>query len=149
MKWHPVRLGMRRVGANAWWISREGVVVGEVRFDDDLWIARKGHERVLEDGRNALLFDDFGGQRHGGFRAAVLSVARVRRLWASSDGPQDLGDVRALRVNVVGRWYTVLLRKDERYIYEDHTIKENLTDEEQAVLRRVLTEVDAWEWRSL
>lgn len=140
LRWHPVRLGMRRVRPNVWWISRGDRVVGEVGRLDDRWESVSGRERVLDDGRNALMWDVFGRARHSSFVAAALRVSRLEGIWASSDGPQDFGTVHMLRVNVASRWYTVITKDGQRYIYEDFTISEKTTDEEQAILRRVLTE---------
>jgi len=147
LSWHPVRLGMRRVRSGAWWLSREGKVVGEVRRDGEGWVAVRGHERVHEDGRNMLIFDGFGMRGYPSFVAAALSVSRLEGIWGSSDGPQEFGAVRMVRVNVATNWYTVVTKGDERYVYEDFTIPEKLTDAGQAILRRVLTEVDRLEQR--
>lgn len=149
LTWHPVRLGMRRVRPHVWWISREDEVVGEVVFTKEGWISRQGRVRVLDDGRNALAFDSFGHVRHPSFVSAAVRVSRLEGIWADSDGPQDLGDARVLRVCVATRWYTVLLQRGERYIYEDHTIPDDLTDEQQVRLQRVLVEVDRWEAENL
>jgi len=142
LQWHPVRLGMRRVRPNAWWLSRKGHVVGEVRRDSEGWIAKQGSEGETDDGRKVLILGRFWEQRHQSFIAAALSVTRLEGVWASSDGPQDFGDVRMLRLNVASQWYTVLLKGDDRYIYQDFTIPDKLTDEGQAIVRRVLSEVD-------
>lgn len=143
LTWHPVRLGMRRVRPNAWHISREEEVVGEVFLhrDGSWWAARGSIYDFDGAGRRRTLWT----ATFDSFVAAALSVSRLRHVHADSDGPQDLGDARVLRVCVSPRWYTVLLKRGERYIYEDHTIPEKLTDEQQARLQLVLTEVDRWE----
>lgn len=149
LNWRPVRLGARRAGPNRWWISRGDEVVGEVRRAEGQWVSVRGRERVLEDGRNALMWDAFGRTAHPSFVSAALRVARLDGIWASSDGPQDFGRVHMLRVNVSTRWFTVVLDGDDRYVYEDFTLDRSFSDEEQAVMRRVLTEVDRWVCRCL
>ena len=142
LQWHPVRLGLKRVRPNAWHLSREEVVLGEVCRHGDGWTAARGELGVTPDGRNVLWFDRCGEHHYDSFVAAALSVSRMKNVWASSDGPQDFGEVRMLRLNVASQWYTVLLKGDDRYIYQDFTIPDKLTDEGQAIVRRVLSEVD-------
>jgi hypothetical protein len=142
LTWHPVRLGMRRVRPNTWWISREDEVVGEVARTEEGWVSVRGRVRELDDGRRALMWDHLARSRHPSFVSAVLRVARLEGIWASSDGPQDFGTVRMLRVSVASRWYTVVARGEDRYIYEDFTIPKEMTDEQQAVLRRAVLEAE-------
>lgn len=131
IRWHPVRLGLTRAGPNVWRVSRDGQLVGGVRRYSEGWFS-------------FLAPPADGRARHPSFVAAVLRVSRLKGIWASSDGPQDFGLVHMLRINAATRWYTVIIDavRGDRYLYEDHTIRDQTTDEEQAVLRLVLVEVD-------
>lgn len=149
LTWRPVRLGMRRVRPNTWWISREDEVVGEVALTEEGWTAVRGCMREFSDGHQTLAWDRFARVRPPSFVTAALYVSRLTGVWTSSDGPQDLGDARVLRVCSDTQWYTVLLQRGERYIYEDHTIPVYLTDKRQARIRAVLVEVDRWEKENL
>jgi len=74
------------------------------------------------------------------------SVLKLARLWTfvSSDGPQNIGDVRMIRIDARGCWYTVIFDKHGRYIYEDHTLNKPLSVLKQAELKLVIREADKW-----
>jgi len=77
------------------------------------------------------------------FRAAVLHLARIWT-YTSSDGPQDYGSVRMIRVQAGGDWYTVIFDKGGWKVYEDYSIPEKLSDDHQAQLRKVVHVAEKW-----
>lgn len=144
LNWHPVRLSLKRESSGVWRVSREGAVVGEVKRRGGVWSSVRGSLHVRGDGSTVLLKPPFSRKPFSSFRAAVLSVARLRHVTAGSDGPQDFGTVGMLRVCVSSCWHTVIFSGDERYVYEDFTIPDDMTDERQAILRQVLVEAERW-----
>lgn len=142
IRWHPVRLGLTREGSNAWRVSRGGRVVGEIRRHPEGWVSIPVREALDGDGHHMHVLDRASRTQHSSFVSAVLKATRLRGIWASSDGPQDFGLVHMLRINVATRWYTVINdpMRGDLYLYEDFTVRDEMSDEQQGVLRRVLVE---------
>lgn len=153
LPWHRVRLSAKRVRSHVWWIFRGENLVGEVRYEKDSWVAIRGSETTLDDGRKAIIYGD-QPNAFPSFRTAVLAISRFTRM-GMDDQPEDMGNVRMLRIRVSATWYTVLLKGGERYIYEDFSLPsvgysgQKLDLKQQAGLKQVLAQVDRWERENL
>lgn len=138
IKWHPVRLGLERVNSKVWWISRERSIVGRVCRTAEGWTSTRAFRG--KDGET--LFDLLDKCSHKSFVGAVLSVSRKTGIYTGK--VQDFGQVRMLRLNVNGMWFTVIKDGDSRYLYQDFTIPDSLTDDQQIRLKRVLLKSEEW-----
>jgi hypothetical protein len=128
IRWTPVRLESRRIDNNRHEILRGGELRGIVEFHKGVWRSRKPPTKYSR-----------GDIRdHESWRGAVLHLVRYSMLWTSSDGPQDYGQVRMLRINCATAWYTVIADGDRRYVYQDFTIPDEPEGRGQAMLRKVL-----------
>ena len=135
----PVRLSMVRFKSNGYRILRGNPDaaklpkdIGTVEYKDGRWRATNTSPPPYTD-------------RHicSSFRAAVLHLARI---WThtSSDGPQDYGSVRMIRVQAGDNWYTVIFDKRGSYVYDDYSIPKMLPDHHQAQLRKVVHVAEKW-----
>lgn len=88
------------------------------------------------------MFDLLDKCSHKSFVGAVLSVSRKTGIYTGK--VQDFGQVRMLRLNVNGMWFTVIKDGDSRYLYQDFTIPDSLTDDQQIRLKRVLLKSEEW-----
>lgn len=135
IQFHPIRLGLRRLARGSFQLERDGVGLGTVKFVDGKWWASKPQQ-------GARFF--CGGTSFRSFRAAAVHLARCWT-YSSSDDLQDYGSVRMLRVRAGTNWYTVIFdNKRGTYVYEDFSIPEPLSDEQQRQLRKVMTVIEKW-----
>lgn len=133
IKWSPVRLQSRRVDNNRHEIFRDGKLMGVVERHRGEWRSREPRPGYIG-----------GSPRwHPSWRAAVLGLARHSSLWTSSDGPQDYGMVRMLRVRCATAWYTVIADRESRYVYPESTASLEPQGLQQTMLRRVLAAAEA------
>lgn len=132
LKFHPIRLDLRRLGRDSFEISRQGKRLGCVRREHGVWRALEARHSHWHDSNQAT-----------SFRTAVLKLVRVWR-YTSSDGPQNFGQVHMIRVDAKGCWYTIIFHKHGRLIYEDHTMGKVLSPEKQAELKLVIHRADQW-----
>lgn len=146
-KSHPIRLGLKRAYRKGWWVSRDGVVIGEVDQKDEGWVATRGSVEV-RDGKN-ILFKRYTLPREpSSFRTAVLSLARIE-LGNSSGGVGDRGELRALSTNVDHHEFLVLLEKDREHLFKPVYGSSVTNDKDQAILRKVKARVTKWKKENL
>jgi len=139
IKFHPVRLGLTRRRKDSYLLSRFGKTLGKVNYIDGQWWAFREGRPNWDRG------DNYGAS----FKAAVLRLARISN-YIPRDGPQDWGNVRMIRVQASGIWYTIIFHKGNKHIYEDYSIpKEDFNDEQQANLRCAIAEAEKWARKNL
>lgn len=126
IRFRPVRLRLQRLSKDTYRIGRDSSDLGAVKLINGRWQSLKGKDAHWS-----------RSSTHSSFRTACLYLAR-QDVWISSDGPQDYGSVRMIRVNVSTSWYTVVFHENGINIYEDFTLPELLSDAKQAELRLVL-----------
>jgi len=133
LRWSPVRLESRRISKNRHEIFRDDRSCGFVERYQGTWRSRVPESWTPQgDCRD-----------HPSWIAAVLRLARYSMIWTSSDGPQDHGLVRMLRVNCGTAWYTVIAKGDRRYVYEDASVSEQPRGRDQAVIWKVFRTAEA------
>jgi len=157
LKFHPIRLQMKRIQRGNWNIYRgnweELNLIGKVthhsvRNNLHYWPSEEDRPWNAFPAKSAL-----GGTAHSSFKGACLRLARLPSSLLSADRIQDYGDVRMLRINASeGLWYTVVFHKHGTLIYDDHTIQKHgtaLSDQKQATLRSVLRAAEDWKKENL
>ena len=138
---HPVRLSMVRFKINGYRILRGNPTASGKKLPKDLGTVEYVDGRWRATNTSPAPYTD--RYMCSSFRAAVLHLARIW-MYTSRDGPQDYGSVRMIRVQAGGVWYTVIFDKGGRYVYEDYSIPEKLSDEGQAGLRKVVSVAEKW-----
>jgi hypothetical protein len=128
INWHPIRVEAKRIANNTYEISRGGELRGTIEKLDDGW-------KTTVTGRHVY----YAKHRTSSFKTAVLTLCRLH-MTPSSDGPQDHGEIRTIRVNVATVWYTVMFHKHGTWVLQDSFGKDSMNDLQQARLRTVLSE---------
>jgi len=131
INFHPIRLEAKRIANKTYEISRNGEPRGTIKSLEDGWKIAV-HDRKVYPSMH----------RASSFKAAVLKLCRMH-MTASSDGVQDYGDRRTIRINVSSVWYMVTFHKNGNWVFQDtmsHT--DVLSDIEQARLRVVVSEAE-------
>jgi len=142
-KSHPIRLGIRRVTAHHWWISRAGEEVGELEYKDGKWIARSGEMDEVADKGRVLCYTGYQFP-YPSFRTAALSLTRLHRVTECTNGVADRGDARVLRTFVGGHSFVILLGQEGESLYQKFSTGPDMSDELQAILRKVNVRVQNW-----
>lgn len=130
INFHPIRLEAKRVSNKTYEIFRAGELRGTIKELVDGW-------KVDVEGRNV----HYARHRTSSFKTAALSLCRLH-MTASSDGPQDHGEIRTIRVNVASVWYTVMFHKHGTWVSQDSFGFDSLNDLQQARLRTVIAEAE-------
>lgn len=150
LNFHPVRLQTMRTAQGCWRIKRatEEEWLGMVKFTPNDARANRDSEprpwTARPEDRNSSTY-------HRSFRTAALRIARMN-VSLDSDGVQDFGQCRVLRMGAWGFWYTVVLHNHGPWIYEDDSIQrvgKTLPERKQAELRAVINAAEKFQKENL